>query len=167
MAASADNRHAANTVSNTPVNTASTNTAQADAMALLQAERLRHKNEEYDLWVKNALQNGTHPSTLLRSKFEQEPIDSQWAPQQEQKILDLFSSNDDLRGTAVKSAKCHTTQCEISLAASSPEQSFQQFEKASKAFQSQSPGNYVTFATNMETNTATLYLSTEASDANR
>jgi hypothetical protein len=138
------------------------NITQANAFALLQEERLRHKNEEYDLWIKNALQNGAHPTELMRARFEQEAVDDQWAPKQEQKILELFSSSDDLRGTAVKSTKCRTTQCEISLATNSQEQSFQQFEKANKAFQNRSPGNFVTFVTNMETNTTTLYISTES-----
>lgn len=141
--------------------------AATATLALLQEERLRHKNVEYDTWLRGALQNGTNPAALMGTRFEQEAVDDRWAPQQEQRILDLFSRNDELRGIAVKSAKCRTTQCEISLAANTQEQSFQLFEKASKAFQSQSPGNFMTFATNMETNTATLYLSTEASEANR
>lgn len=163
----ASEQRTAQTAASTPTSPPQVNAAQVDAVALLNTERLRHKNEEYDLWVKNALQNGAQPAALMRARYEQEAVDNQWAPRQEQKILDLFSSHEDLRGTAVKSAKCRTTQCEISLATNSPEQSFQQFEKANKAFQSQSPGNFVTFATNMETNTATIYLSTEAPEANR
>lgn len=99
-------------------------------LALNHALEVRQKTQEFSDWLhKNAERNQSfNLESELTNKFEQESVDFEWAASQEQELYNLFSSNTELAGFALKSAQCKTTECRISVGIESIDQANQLVE---------------------------------------
>lgn len=98
-------------------------------------------------------------SSVLAQEFNSEAVNHQWAETEQQKLSNWFVDNEEFSGLALQGVTCRTTQCKISVAASTPEQANNIFEVLSSALKEQYAFSLYYSDVDLAHNTAALYIS--------
>lgn len=103
-----------------------------------------------------------HPeelSSVLSQEFNNEAVNHQWAEAEQQRLSSWFVNNEEFSGLALQDITCRTTQCKISVAASTREQANDIFEVLSNALKEQYEFSLYYSDVDLTHNTAALYIS--------
>ncbi|MFC3116652.1 S10 family serine carboxypeptidase-like protein [Cellvibrio fontiphilus] len=98
-------------------------------------------------------------SSVLAQEFNSEAVNQQWAEAEQQKLSNWFVNNEAFSGLALQGVTCRTTQCKISVAASTTEQANNIFEVLSHALKEQYEFSLYYSDVDLTQNTAALYIS--------
>lgn len=98
-------------------------------------------------------------SSVLAQEFNSEAVNHQWAETEQQRLSNWFVNNEEFSGLALQGVTCRTTQCKISVAASTPEQANNIFEVLSSALKEQYAFSLYYSDVDLTHNTAALYIS--------
>jgi hypothetical protein len=104
------------------------------ALHVAESKLAELRAENYMKWVveQSKKNGGFSLGDEMKTRFDSESVNQEWAPVQEKKIAGLFIDNAELSGFALKEAKCHATQCQISIGVTDVEQANLIAEKFSK-----------------------------------
>lgn len=98
-------------------------------------------------------------SHVLAQEFNSEEVNQQWADAEQHKLSNWFVNNEAFSGLALQGVTCRTTQCKISVAASTPEQANNIFEILSNALKEEYEYSLYYSDIDLAHNTAALYIS--------
>lgn len=98
-------------------------------------------------------------SSTLAQEFNNEAINYEWAEAEQQKLSGWFSNDVEFAGLALQNVSCRTTQCKISVAASTLEQANSIFTTLSNALKERYKSSLYFSDTDLTNNTTALYIS--------
>ena len=109
--------------------------------------------------VKKLSDSPQHLSNILAQEFNSEAINYEWADAEQQKLSSWFSNNKEFAGLALQDISCRTTQCKISVAASTQEQANSIFMTLSNELKERYASSLYFTDMDLENNTTSLYIS--------
>lgn len=145
------------------------NTKNEDAIAIEAASRLQKLEMEQQQrkaanlvnWITQSQKsNRTFDlnNKLLR-RFEHQNRDPAWAEQQENHYRQLFASNNELRGIALRNTECRSDQCEVTVGIENLEQSNQLLQTMNKTLANSENPVAIMVATDERTGISKFYIS--------
>ncbi|MEN0039282.1 MAG: hypothetical protein AAGC78_19545 [Cellvibrio sp.] len=97
----------------------STSTSSASQLVSLQEYE---KARKFSDWIINSVKNANDINRAAENGFLSEPIDPQWAGQQESRLRTTLSQDEGMGNFALKDVQCRTSLCQVSFAINSVEE---------------------------------------------
>lgn len=103
-------------------------------------------------------ENPVNPIDIAAQEFQDETYDPNWADQQQNKYIQLFSDNEELANYVLEDVVCKTSSCKLAVATTDNEQLLKMLNALADTFQSKKESFDVLIDYKDDFNSANLYV---------
>ena len=143
----------------------STQNANSDITKLqeFEAKLLTRRAQEFNKWMVDELTKSPSFSVgdAMQKKFDAEPVEANWAQQQQNNWSDAFSKKPELAGIALIDTKCHSTTCQLSIGFTDIEQANKIAQQISQSVAAEGKYSSIIASPDQQKGITTLYISNE------
>lgn len=147
-------------IAHKPQQQPATSSSQSSPEKPIADKQLLRKSESFSKWLANTHKESANfdLNKEMQRRFDTEAVDPDWAAEEEQEYLSLFSQNPELSGLALRETQCRTQQCAITVSITDLNQANLLVEKMTLVLRQKNKHPMIIAAPDEQQGTTRLYI---------